>query len=106
MQRNKQLWPISRAHHGNGVGGDGIVPEREDMVLFLHTGQSDDSDVWDDTALIKAYDKAVVSFKHTLKNGGISEASNKPKGTPKRKPSKKNKSQKKEYHNSLEAVES
>lgn len=25
--------------------------------------QSDDSDVWDDTALIKAYDKAVASFK-------------------------------------------
>uniref|UniRef100_A0A8C5KN58 Survival motor neuron protein n=1 Tax=Jaculus jaculus TaxID=51337 RepID=A0A8C5KN58_JACJA len=27
------------------------------------TGQSDDSDIWDDTALIKAYDKAVASFK-------------------------------------------
>nr|2LEH_B Chain B, Survival motor neuron protein [Homo sapiens] len=26
-------------------------------------GQSDDSDIWDDTALIKAYDKAVASFK-------------------------------------------
>ncbi|KAF4804315.1 survival motor neuron protein-like protein [Turdus rufiventris] len=25
--------------------------------------QSDDSDIWDDTALIKAYDKAVASFK-------------------------------------------
>ncbi|XP_070268245.1 survival motor neuron protein isoform X4 [Myotis yumanensis] len=57
--------------------------------------KSDDSDIWDDTALIKAYDKAVASFKHALKNGDISEASNKPKGTPKRKPAKKNKSQKK-----------
>lgn len=32
--------------------------------LFI---QSDDSDIWDDTALIKAYDKAVASFKHALK---------------------------------------
>ncbi|XP_075931329.1 uncharacterized protein LOC142931325 [Petromyzon marinus] len=30
---------------------------------------SDDSDIWDDTALIKAYDKAVTSFKTALKNG-------------------------------------
>uniref|UniRef100_F6TME2 Tudor domain-containing protein n=1 Tax=Equus caballus TaxID=9796 RepID=F6TME2_HORSE len=58
-------------------------------------GLSDDSDIWDDTALIKAYDKAVASFKHALKNGDISEASDKPKGTPKRKPAKKNKNQKK-----------
>ncbi|KAI1904696.1 hypothetical protein AGOR_G00008370 [Albula goreensis] len=37
-------------------------------VLFSRgTGQSEDSDVWDDTALIKAYDKAVVSFKNALK---------------------------------------
>ncbi|NWU17789.1 SMN protein, partial [Cephalopterus ornatus] len=35
-----------------------------DAVLFRRgTGQSDDSDIWDDTALIKAYDKAVASFK-------------------------------------------
>ncbi|KAE8635957.1 hypothetical protein XENTR_v10002795 [Xenopus tropicalis] len=33
-------------------------------VLFRRgAGQSDDSDIWDDTALIKAYDKAVSSFK-------------------------------------------
>ncbi|NWW88260.1 SMN protein, partial [Rhynochetos jubatus] len=31
--------------------------------------QSDDSDVWDDTALIKAYDKAVASFKVTGRPG-------------------------------------
>ncbi|XP_075919591.1 uncharacterized protein LOC142922648 isoform X3 [Petromyzon marinus] len=30
---------------------------------------SDDSDIWDDAALIKAYDKAVTSFKTALKNG-------------------------------------
>ncbi|XP_026722285.1 survival motor neuron protein, partial [Athene cunicularia] len=39
------------------------------------TGQSDDSDVWDDTALIKAYDKAVASFKIALKNEESSELS-------------------------------
>nr|XP_042124891.1 survival motor neuron protein-like [Peromyscus maniculatus bairdii] len=57
--------------------------------------QSDDSDIWDDTALIKAYDKAVASFKHALKNGDICETSDKPKGTAKRKPDKKNKNQRK-----------
>ncbi|XP_064591620.1 survival motor neuron protein [Zonotrichia leucophrys gambelii] len=47
-----------------------------DAVLFRRgTGQSDDSDIWDDTALIKAYDKAVASFKNALKNGECSEAS-------------------------------
>lgn len=30
--------------------------------MFIYI-QSDDSDIWDDTALIKAYDKAVASFK-------------------------------------------
>ncbi|XP_023585314.1 survival motor neuron protein isoform X1 [Trichechus manatus latirostris] len=78
------------------MGGGGGVLEQEDSVLFRRgTGQSDDSDIWDDTALIKAYDKAVASFKHALKNGDICEASDKPRGTPKRKPIKKNKSQKK-----------
>ncbi|XP_017383079.1 survival motor neuron protein isoform X1 [Cebus imitator] len=77
-------------------GSGGGVPEQEDSVLFRRgTGQSDDSDIWDDTALIKAYDKAVASFKHALKNGDICETSGKPKSTPKRKPAKKNKSQKK-----------
>lgn len=36
---------------------------------MLFSFQSDDSDVWDDTALIKAYDKAVASFK--VKTGAI-----------------------------------
>ncbi|XP_037657447.1 survival motor neuron protein isoform X2 [Choloepus didactylus] len=45
-------------------GGGGGGPEQEDSVLFQRgTGQSDDGDIWDDTALIKAYDKAVASFK-------------------------------------------
>ncbi|NWV20866.1 SMN protein, partial [Origma solitaria] len=37
--------------------------------------QSEDSDIWDDTALIKAYDKAVASFKCVLKNGECAELS-------------------------------
>uniref|UniRef100_A0A2K6LQI6 Survival motor neuron protein n=1 Tax=Rhinopithecus bieti TaxID=61621 RepID=A0A2K6LQI6_RHIBE len=78
----------------SGDSGGG-VPEQEDSVLFQRgTGQSDDSDIWDDTALIKAYDKAVASFKHALKSGDICETSGKPKATPKRKPAKKNKRQK------------
>uniref|UniRef100_A0A9L0KCY5 Tudor domain-containing protein n=1 Tax=Equus asinus TaxID=9793 RepID=A0A9L0KCY5_EQUAS len=68
---------------------------RAEALPQLGRPLSDDSDIWDDTALIKAYDKAVASFKHALKNGDISEASDKPKGTPKRKPAKKNKNQKK-----------
>lgn len=82
-------------------GAGGCVSEQEDSVLFRRgTGQSDDSDIWDDTALIKAYDKAVASFKHALKNGDVSdkpkgETSDKPKDKPRRKPVKKSKSQKK-----------
>uniref|UniRef100_A0A286ZLJ2 Survival Motor Neuron Gemin2-binding domain-containing protein n=1 Tax=Sus scrofa TaxID=9823 RepID=A0A286ZLJ2_PIG len=88
---------------GSGDGGSGI-PEAEDSVGFRRgTGQSDDLDIWDDTALIKAYDKAVASFKHALKNGDISEASDKPKATPKRKPPKKNKNQKKNNTASLKS---
>uniref|UniRef100_A0A7M4DYB3 Survival of motor neuron protein-like n=1 Tax=Crocodylus porosus TaxID=8502 RepID=A0A7M4DYB3_CROPO len=67
-------------------------------LLFRRgVGQSDDSDVWDDTALIKAYDKAVASFKNALKNGECSEPSDKQEqcsGT-KRKNNKKNRSRKK-----------
>ncbi|XP_061674187.1 survival motor neuron protein 1 [Syngnathoides biaculeatus] len=39
----------------------------KDVLFMRGTGQSDDSDIWDDTALIKAYDKAVASFKSALK---------------------------------------
>ncbi|KAF1414082.1 Survival motor neuron protein, partial [Eudyptula minor] len=59
--------------------------------------QSDDSDVWDDTALIKAYDKAVASFKNALKNGDCSEPSDKQEQRlgMKRKNNKKNRNRKK-----------
>ncbi|NXW83408.1 SMN protein, partial [Alopecoenas beccarii] len=69
-----------------------------DGVLFRRgTGQSDDSDVWDDTALIKAYDKAVASFKNALKNGECSEPSDKPEQRlgMKRKNNKKNRNRRK-----------
>ncbi|XP_048360258.1 survival of motor neuron protein-like [Sphaerodactylus townsendi] len=70
----------------------------DETVLFRRgAGQSDDSDIWDDTALIKAYDKAVASFKNALKNGDCSEPLDKTEqnaGT-KRKNNKKNKSRKK-----------
>ncbi|NXR00075.1 SMN protein, partial [Sagittarius serpentarius] len=59
--------------------------------------QSDDSDVWDDTALIKAYDKAVASFKNALKNEECSETSDKQEQClrMKRKHNKKNRNRKK-----------
>uniref|UniRef100_A0A8C6X2M6 Tudor domain-containing protein n=1 Tax=Naja naja TaxID=35670 RepID=A0A8C6X2M6_NAJNA len=72
--------------------------EGEDEILFRRgAGQSDDSDIWDDTALIKAYDKAVASFKNALKNGDCSEPLDKTEqnGGTKRKNNKKNKSRKK-----------
>ncbi|NXV70684.1 SMN protein, partial [Atlantisia rogersi] len=82
------------------AGGGGAGPERAmaDRVLFRRgTGQSDDSDVWDDTALIKAYDKAVASFKNALKNGECSEPSDKREQrlSMKRKNNKKNRNRKK-----------
>ncbi|XP_036385539.1 survival motor neuron protein 1-like [Megalops cyprinoides] len=59
-------------------------------VLFTRgTGQSDDSDIWDDTALIKAYDKAVISFKNALKGEGNAELSQEDKPGKKQSNSKK-----------------
>lgn len=73
-----------------------MSPGQEDSVLSHRgIGRSDDSDIWEDAALINAYNKAVTSFKPALNNGDISEGSDKPKGIPKGKPTKKNKSQKK-----------
>ncbi|XP_072244257.1 survival motor neuron protein 1 [Leuresthes tenuis] len=64
-------------------------------VLFARgTGQSDDSDIWDDTALIKAYDKAVASFKTALKGDEEPQASKKNQPGKKRKNNKKNQSRK------------
>uniref|UniRef100_W5MZX9 Survival of motor neuron 1, telomeric n=1 Tax=Lepisosteus oculatus TaxID=7918 RepID=W5MZX9_LEPOC len=67
-------------------------------VLFTRgIGQSDDSDIWDDTALIKAYDKAVASFKNALKSEDNTELPKKGKSPAgkKRKSNKKSKSRKK-----------
>uniref|UniRef100_A0A5F9CKJ3 Survival Motor Neuron Gemin2-binding domain-containing protein n=1 Tax=Oryctolagus cuniculus TaxID=9986 RepID=A0A5F9CKJ3_RABIT len=71
-----------------GIGSGG------GSVLFrCRMGRSADSDIWDDTALVKAYGKAIASFTHALKNGGICEASDQPKVITKRKSVKKNKCQ-------------
>ncbi|CAI9608801.1 unnamed protein product [Staurois parvus] len=72
--------------------------EEGSSVLFRRgAGQSDDSDIWDDTALIKAYDKAVSSFKKALKNGDCTVGPPSPEKytNPKRKNNKKNKGRKK-----------
>uniref|UniRef100_A0A8C4WY96 Survival Motor Neuron Gemin2-binding domain-containing protein n=1 Tax=Eptatretus burgeri TaxID=7764 RepID=A0A8C4WY96_EPTBU len=46
--------------------------------VVYQKGQNDD-DIWDDTALIKAYDKALASFKNALKaDGGTSETGTEP----------------------------
>ncbi|XP_030899452.1 survival motor neuron protein isoform X2 [Melopsittacus undulatus] len=68
-----------------------------EQVLFKRgTEQSDDSDIWDDAALIKAYDKAVDSFKNALKNEECSELSGKQEQRQgmKRRNNKKNKNKK------------
>ncbi|XP_008335026.1 survival motor neuron protein 1 isoform X1 [Cynoglossus semilaevis] len=65
-------------------------------ALFTRgANQSDDSDIWDDTALIKAYDKAVASFKTALKGDEVPQPSKKEQPKKKRKSNKKNQSRKK-----------
>lgn len=66
----------------------------KDVLFTRGTGQSDDSDIWDDTALIKAYDKAVASFKTALKGEEEPEPSKKMYPGKKRKNNKKNQSRK------------
>ncbi|XP_030636317.1 survival motor neuron protein 1 [Chanos chanos] len=66
----------------------------EEVIFTRGTGQSDDSDIWDDTALIKAYDKAVASFKKSLKGEDDVETHKKDKPGKKRKNNKKNKGRK------------
>ncbi|XP_068560311.1 survival motor neuron protein 1 [Cebidichthys violaceus] len=66
----------------------------KDVLFSRGAGQSDDSDIWDDTALIKAYDKAVASFKTALKGEDEPEASKKSLPGKKRKNNKKNQSRK------------
>uniref|UniRef100_A0A8C4QQZ6 Tudor domain-containing protein n=1 Tax=Eptatretus burgeri TaxID=7764 RepID=A0A8C4QQZ6_EPTBU len=49
------------------------------MSFFLSFYMQNDDDIWDDTALIKAYDKALASFKNALKaDGGTSETGTEP----------------------------
>ncbi|NWR78411.1 SMN protein, partial [Centropus unirufus] len=61
--------------------------------------QNEDSDAWDDSVLIKAYDKAVASFKTALKNGVCSEPAEKQEqpSEMKRRNHKKNKNKKKNH---------
>uniref|UniRef100_A0A3Q3G9P1 Survival of motor neuron 1, telomeric n=1 Tax=Labrus bergylta TaxID=56723 RepID=A0A3Q3G9P1_9LABR len=66
----------------------------KDVLFARGTGQSDDSDIWDDTALVKAYDKAVASFKTALKGEDEPQASKKNQPGKKRKNIKKNQSRK------------
>ncbi|CAN9513354.1 unnamed protein product [Ophioblennius macclurei] len=66
-----------------------------DVLFTRGTGQSDDSDIWDDTALIKAYDKAVASFKTALKGEEEPQAFKKNQPGKKRKNNKKNQNRKK-----------
>ncbi|KAK9974453.1 hypothetical protein ABG768_022549 [Culter alburnus] len=66
----------------------------EDVIFCRGAGQSDDSDIWDDTALIKAYDKAVASFKNALKGEDNETPHKKDNPGKKRKNNKKSKSRK------------
>ncbi|XP_076020879.1 survival motor neuron protein 1 [Genypterus blacodes] len=63
----------------------------KDALFTRGGGQSDDSDIWDDTALIKAYDKAVASFKTALKG------EDEPQTSKKNHPGKKRKNNKKSH---------
>ncbi|XP_040197449.1 survival motor neuron protein 1-like isoform X2 [Rana temporaria] len=73
------------------------LEEGSELLFRRGAGQSEDSDIWDDTALIKAYDKAVSSFKKALKNGdcNVGPPSPEKNPNPKRKNNKKNKGRKK-----------
>lgn len=67
-----------------------------DLVFRRGCGQSDDSDIWDDTALIKAYDKAVTSFKNALKNGEcVQPCTKESSGTGTKRKNKRHKNKKK-----------
>ncbi|KAM3868043.1 survival motor neuron protein 1-like [Diretmus argenteus] len=66
----------------------------KEMLFTRGTGQSDDSDIWDDTALIKAYDKAVTSFKTALKGEDDPQTSEKDLPGKKRKNNKKSRTRK------------
>ncbi|KAJ3603435.1 hypothetical protein NHX12_028181 [Muraenolepis orangiensis] len=63
---------------------------KDDVLFARGAAQSDDSDMWDDTALIKAYDKAVASFKTALKGENDPPALKKDPPGKKRKNNKNN----------------
>ncbi|KAL0979765.1 hypothetical protein UPYG_G00189360 [Umbra pygmaea] len=67
----------------------------KDVLFARGAGQSDDSDIWDDTALIKAYDKAVLSFKTALRGEEDTTSSATDNPGKKRKNNKKSRSRKK-----------
>ncbi|KAJ8006183.1 hypothetical protein DPEC_G00125590 [Dallia pectoralis] len=67
----------------------------KDVLFARGSGQSDDSDIWDDTALIKAYDKAVASFKMALRGEEDTTSPTKDQPAKKRKNNKRNVSRKK-----------
>ncbi|XP_059397934.1 survival motor neuron protein 1-like isoform X1 [Carassius carassius] len=66
----------------------------EEVIFCRGTGESGDSDIWDDTALIKAYDKAVASFKNALKGEDNVTTHKKDFPVKKRKNNKKGKCRK------------
>ncbi|XP_021460965.2 survival motor neuron protein 1 isoform X2 [Oncorhynchus mykiss] len=66
----------------------------KDVLFARGAAQSDDSDIWDDTALIKAYDKAVASFKTALKGEEDTQSSERDKPGKKRKNNRNNRSRK------------
>uniref|UniRef100_UPI00358E852F survival motor neuron protein-like n=1 Tax=Myxine glutinosa TaxID=7769 RepID=UPI00358E852F len=53
-----------------------MATTRRNRVIY-QKGQNDD-DIWDDTALIKAYDKSLASFKNALKADVTSETGTEP----------------------------
>eukprot|EP00057_Strongylocentrotus_purpuratus_P023591 XP_011678065.1 PREDICTED: survival motor neuron protein 1 isoform X2 [Strongylocentrotus purpuratus] len=65
------------------------MAERSGDVVFRVDRSDNDSDIWDDSALIKAYDKAISYVKGMTKDGSEKEARSKPKR--KRGGKKKNK---------------
>uniref|UniRef100_A0A8C8D2Z8 Tudor domain-containing protein n=1 Tax=Oncorhynchus tshawytscha TaxID=74940 RepID=A0A8C8D2Z8_ONCTS len=66
----------------------------KDVLFARGAAQSDDSDIWDDTALIKAYDKAVASFKTALKGEEDTQSSERDNPGKKRKNNRNNRSRK------------
>ncbi|XP_041465013.1 survival motor neuron protein-like [Lytechinus variegatus] len=67
------------------------MAERSGDVVFRVDQSDNDSDLWDDSALIKAYDKAISCVKGMTDDGSEKDGKNKPK---KKRGGKKNKKKK------------